>query len=116
MIYHVKVVYINDAFEKHVLSENIYINTSDIVLPMMKYHQPLLKLLTILELQEYLNLMAHGMRQGTRRPNTVLSKKDIRNRKMDLLLPIIFAITPIDGLCYRVIKSLILEEFWVEER
>ena len=48
-------------------------------------------------------------RQKTRRPTTNFSKKDFKKRKMDLILPIIFAITPIDALCYRVIDSLILK-------
>ena len=39
-------------------------------------------------------------------------KKDSRKRKMDLTLPIIFAITPIDRSCYRVIDSSILQDFF----
>ena len=31
---------------------------------------------------------------------------------MDLILPIIFAITSVDGSCYRVIDSSILKEFF----
>ena len=31
---------------------------------------------------------------------------------MDLVLPIIFAMTPIDGSCYRVIDTSILLEFF----
>ena len=42
----------------------------------------------------------------------VSQKGDPRKRKMDLILPIIFIITPIDGLCYRVIDSLILQDFF----
>ena len=33
--------------------------------------------------------------------------------KMDLLLPIIFTITPVDGLCYRVVDSSILQEIFL---
>ena len=36
-------------------------------------------------------------------------KKDARKRKMDLIMPIIFAISPIDGSSYRVIDSSILQ-------
>ena len=42
----------------------------------------------------------------------VSQKEDSRKRKMDLILPIIFVITPIDGLCYRVIDSSILQDFF----
>ena len=38
------------------------------------------------------------------------SKRDSR-KKMDLILSIIFTVMPIDGSCYRVINSSILQEF-----
>ena len=41
-----------------------------------------------------------------------LQKKDSRKRKVDLTLPIILAITPIDGSCYRVNDSSILKAFF----
>ena len=39
-------------------------------------------------------------------------QKNSRNSKIDLILPIIFAITPIDGSCYRVIDSSNIQEFF----
>ena len=39
-------------------------------------------------------------------------KKDSMKMKMDLILPFIFAITPVDRLCYRVINISILLEFF----
>ena len=39
-------------------------------------------------------------------------KKDSRKRKMDLMLPIIFDMIPIDGSYYRVINSSILQDFF----
>ena len=39
-------------------------------------------------------------------------KKDFMKMKMDLILPFIFAITPVDRLCCRVINLSILLEFF----
>ena len=50
--------------------------------------------------------------QETNRPNTIFFKKDSRKKKIDLILPIVFAITPIDGSRYRVIDSSILPELF----
>ena len=41
-----------------------------------------------------------------------LQKKQNKTGKMDLILPIMFAITPIDGSCYRVIDSSNIQEFF----
>ena len=41
-----------------------------------------------------------------------ISKKDSSKRKMVSILSIIFAITTIDGSCYRVIDSSILQDFF----
>ena len=38
-------------------------------------------------------------------------KKDSWKMKLELIWPIIFAATPADGSCYRVIDSSILQEF-----
>ena len=51
-------------------------------------------------------------RQETKRPNTIFSKKDSRKKKMCLIMPIIFAFIPLDGSCYRVIDSSILQDFF----
>ena len=48
----------------------------------------------------------------TRKPRTVFFKKYFRKRKMDLILPIIFAMTPFYGSCYRVIDTSGLQEFF----
>ena len=37
-------------------------------------------------------------------------QKDSRKRKLDLILPIIFGITPVERSCYRVIDSSIPQE------
>ena len=39
-------------------------------------------------------------------------KKDFWKMKMDMTLPIIFVITPVDGLCYKVANSSIQQEFF----
>ena len=41
-----------------------------------------------------------------------LPKKTLVKKKLVLILPIIFAITRIDGSCYRVIDSSVLQDFF----
>ena len=61
--------------------------------------------------QEYLSWIT---KQQTRNKETKHNflRKFSRKRKMDLILPIIFPTTPIDGSCYRVIDSSNIQELF----
>ena len=54
---------------------------------------------------------APGKKQGDQTQFSP-KKKHCKIKKMDLILPIIFAITPTDGSCYRVISSSIPQELF----
>ena len=76
---------------------------SDIVPLIMKYHELTLKSLNKLKLFKKL------FYKETKK----FSKKNkSRKRNIDLILPDIFPITPVDGSCYSVIHSAILQEFF----
>ena len=82
---------------------------------MMKYHQPSkmfagnLKSLTDLKLfkKYFCHNSATDKKQGDQ--TQFSPKKDSRKRKIDFILPIIFAVTPLDGWCYRVIDSSVIQ-------
>ena len=85
---------------------------------MIRYHQPLLKPLNKLKIfreeiyQESISDERLTTRQETKTLYTFFSKKDFWKMKMDMTLPIIFVITPVDGLCYKVANSSIQQEFF----
>ena len=99
---HVKGIYINSVFEKHVTSENMYI------------------LILYCHWWSSINLSSNRRTnwcyssssaiQEIRIPNSLFSKKDSRKKKADKKRK--FAITLIDESYYRVNNSSILQEFF----
>ena len=102
LIQHVKGIYINSVFEKHVTSENMYI------------------LILYCHWWSSINLSSNRRTnwcyssssaiQEIRIPNSLFSKKDSRKKKADKKRK--FAITLIDESYYRVNNSSILQEFF----
>ena len=107
LIHHVKVIYIYTVYEKHVSSESIYILILYFqwwsTINLFSNHWTI-DVIKEVVLPRNLNEAALDKKK---REQTLFcqKKKNIRKKKMDLILPIIFTIALINGSCSRIIDS-----------
>ena len=107
LIHHVKVIYIYTVYEKHVLSESIYILILYFqwwsTINLFSNHWTI-DVIKEVVLPGNLNEAALDKKKKENK-RCFVKKKKIRKRKMDFILPIIFTIAMINGSCSRVIDS-----------